>query len=205
MRALIVGDIHTEDELLAAAIAEAAAAGVDRYLSVGDIVDGPEDVHACIALLRRHRFTVVAGNHERWTVAGMGLTLEDYPDEELDWLRALPATCEIPTPTGLLLLGHGVGEDDMVRLQPHTEGYALECVDALWRLVKAGRHRWLVGGHTHLPMVRSFDGLTVLNPGTLVRDEDPGFLIADFARGEIERWTLLPTPRRAQSWTVGVR
>jgi predicted phosphodiesterase len=204
VRALIVGDIHTEHELLEAAIAQGRAAGVDRLLSVGDIVDGPEDVHACIALLRGHRFTVVSGNHERWTVAGQGLTLEDYPDDELDWLRGLPATCEIPTPSGLLLLGHGIGEDDMARLKPDTDGYALECLDPLWKIVKAGKYRWLVGGHTHLPMVRSFGGLTVVNPGTLVRDEDPGFLIADFARGEIVRWVLLPVAQAVQTWTITV-
>jgi predicted phosphodiesterase len=202
VRALIVGDIHTEDGLLAAAVAEGQAAGVDRFLSVGDIVDGPGDVLACFALLRRHGFTVVAGNHERWTVRGHGLMLDDYPADELAWMRGLPPTCEIPTPSGLLLLGHGVGDDDMVRLHPYTTGYALECVDALWQIVRAGRHRWLVGGHTHVPMVRSFDRLTVLNPGTLVRDEEPGYLIADFARGEIERWTLLPRPARQQRWSV---
>jgi hypothetical protein len=43
-------------------------------------------------------------------------------------------------------------------------------------------------------MVREIDGVTFLNPGTLVLTQQPGFMLVDFARGEIERWTLLPSP-----------
>lgn len=116
----------------------------------------------------------------------------DYPASAIDWMEALPATREYKSPTGLLLVGHGTGEDDMDGLEPHHEGYALECLDALWRIIRAGRHRWLVGGHTHQPMVRIIEGLTVINPGTLVLTQEPGFMIVDFRRGEVARWALLP-------------
>jgi predicted phosphodiesterase len=174
MRALLIGDIHTEHELLIAALACGAAANVDKILSVGDIVDGPNDPLACIALLVQHRADVVSGNHERWVVDGHPLEPFDYPPEALDWLRALPATREYATPTGLLLLGHGLGTNDMARLDPDTDGYALECLDPLWRLVDQGRYRYFIGGHTHVPMVRTIEGLTVINPGTWCCCRIPG-------------------------------
>ncbi|NVB82537.1 MAG: metallophosphoesterase family protein [Kofleriaceae bacterium] len=194
-RALLVGDIHTEAELLAQTLAYAAH--VDRILAVGDVVDGPGDPLACIALLREHGADVVRGNHERWVVQGHPFEPFDYPADALAWFAALPATREYDTPTGRLLLGHGIGDNDMAKLTPDTSGYGLECLDVVWTHVRARKHRWLAGGHTHVPMVRTIDGITFVNPGTLVRSQEPGFMIADFERGTFERWTLLPRPTLA--------
>ena len=200
MRALVIGDIHTEHELLATTLAYGIAVGVDKILSVGDIVDGPHDPIACIDQLRAHRADVVSGNHERWVVEGHPFEAFAYPDAILDWLRELPATREYDTPTGRLLLGHGVGANDMAVLKPDTDGYALECLDPLSSLVRARRHRWFVGGHTHVPMVRTFGELTVINPGSLVAGQEPGFAVADFGRGEVEHFALLPSVRRVSMW-----
>lgn len=203
MRTLVIGDIHTESELLARAIAHGRSVGVDKILSVGDIVDGPGDPLACIAQLQTQRAAVVRGNHERWVVEGNPMEPFDYPDDVLDWLAALPATVELATATGRVLLGHGIGDNDMLVLDSDTYGYGLENLDPLWALIRAGRHRWLIGGHTHHPMVRTIEGLTIINPGTLVQTQDPGFLIADFATGEIDHWRLLPANTHHGRWTVG--
>ena len=203
MRALVIGDIHTESNLLAKAISHGGAAGVDKILSVGDIVDGPGDPLACIAQLQTHRAAVVRGNHERWVVEGNPMDPFDYPHEALDWLAELPATVEIATPTGRVLLGHGIGDNDMLEIDSYTDGYALENLDPLWALIRGGRYRWMLGGHTHRPMVRTIEGLTIVNAGTLVLDQHPGFVIADFATGEVEHWRLLPTMTRDGSWKLG--
>jgi len=203
MRALVIGDIHTESNLLAHAIGHGLAVGVDKILSVGDIVDGPGDPLACFAQLRSHRAAVVRGNHERWVVEGNPMDPFDYPHDALDWLAELPATHELVAPTGRILLGHGIGEDDMLEIDTHTYGYALENLDPLWALIRGGRYRWLIGGHTHRPMVRTIEGLTIVNPGTLVVEQNPGFLIADFTAGEIEHWDLLPALALHGTWKLG--
>jgi predicted phosphodiesterase len=203
MRALVIGDIHTESDLLAQALLQGAASGVRKILSVGDIVDGPGDPLACITQLRTHRATVVRGNHERWVVEGNPMEPFDYPHEALDWFAELPATVELATPTGRVLLGHGIGDDDMLELDSETYGYALENLDPLWALIRGGRYRWLIGGHTHRPMVRTIEGLTIVNAGTLVSGQEPGFVIADFATGEVEHWRLLPALQRDGSWKLG--
>ena len=202
MRALLVGDIHTEDGLLAEALALGVREGVDRVLSVGDIVDGPHDPLPAIARLRQRKVDVVRGNHERWVVEGNPMDPVDYPDEVMDWLAELPATREYTTPTGRLLLCHGIGEDDMAEIDHDTTGYALENLDPLWALVRARRYRYVVGGHTHKPMVREIDGVVFINPGTLVLTQQPGATIADFSTRVFERYVLLPTVQRSQTWRL---
>ncbi len=202
MRVLLIGDIHTEDELLAEALALGVREGVDRVMSVGDIVDGPNDPMSCIARLRQRKVDVVRGNHERWVIEGNPMDLVDYPDDVMDWLAELPATREYMTPTGRLLLGHGIGEDDMAELDYDTSGYALENLDPLWALVRAKRYRYFVGGHTHKPIVREVEGLVFINPGTLVSTQQPGATIANFATGVFERYVLLPTVHRSQTWKL---
>jgi predicted phosphodiesterase len=183
VRVLAIGDIHTEVEPLDQALEIGRAHGVDRVLSVGDIVDGPGDPVACIARLRAADADVVRGNHERWVTEGHPLEPYDYPAAITDWIAALPATRAYETPTGRLLLCHGIGDNDMARFQPHTDGYALECLDPLWALVRAGRYRWMICGHTHERMVRTIGGMTVINAGTLVRDQNPCCVVADLATG----------------------
>ena len=70
MRVLAIGDIHTEAELLERALAIGREHGVDKVLSVGDVVDGPHDPVACITRLREVNADVVRGNHERWVTEG---------------------------------------------------------------------------------------------------------------------------------------
>jgi len=202
MRALLIGDIHTEAVLLRKVIAHGRRVGVDAILGVGDIVDGPGDPLACIAQLRDEGALVVRGNHERWLAEGRPMEPYPYPSAALEWLTSLPVTLEIDTPTGRALLVHGVGADDAAELDACTRDHALESLEPLWRVVRAGEHRWMIGGHTHRAMVRTIERLTIINPGTLVLEQDPSFVFADFASGDLEYWTLLPSLQRRATWSA---
>jgi predicted phosphodiesterase len=180
---VLIGDIHTEATRLAHVLDHAREVDVDAVLSVGDIVDGPEDVVRCIELLRDHEVVTVRGNHERWLLEGHPLEPFDAPAWAHDWIAALPPTLQLETVAGALLLGHGVGADDMTRLLPDDAGYALDSNFALWEAVADGLYRFLVGGHTHRRMARRFGDLYVLNPGTLARRDAPGFLQVDLEAG----------------------
>ena len=98
-----------------------------------------------------------------------------------EYLASLPATRELSTSDGTLLLCHGLGADDMAGVRPDDFGYALRSNDTLHSLVAAGRFRYVVAGHTHHRMVRHFDGLTIVNAGTLYRDHDPCFGLVDLS------------------------
>lgn len=191
----VVGDIHAEDARLAAALAVFREQRVEQVLFVGDVVDGEGDVDRCCALLAEAGALGVRGNHDRWLLEDRMRTLPDahrraeLAPSSIALLEALPVTREIETRAGSLLLCHGVGESDMLRLSPHDDGYALESNDELRRLIQQRRHRIVVGGHTHVRMVRRYgagelrlegDGsLVFVNAGALARSERPCCVVLD--------------------------
>lgn len=179
----LLGDIHAEHVSLRFALQRFETEAVDAVLSVGDIVDGPGDVEATITLLVEHDVLAVAGNHERWFLRDQ---MRELPDatrtlsaDASNWLRGLPPSRCLDTVAGPLLLCHGVGDDDMIRLLPDSSDYDVHTNGPLQRLLAEDEVRVLVGGHTHRRMVRRFGNLTVINPGTLFREHDPCFAIAD--------------------------
>lgn len=191
MRIGLIGDIHCEDVRLRAALARLDELGVDRVCAVGDIVDGYGDPNRCCALLAEHQALAVAGNHERWILAG---DLRQLPDAtaltDLDrrsraFVAALPRTLRVTTPLGEALLCHGLGENDMAGVRPGDFGYALETNDALTSLIVRGE-RLVLNGHTHRRMVRRIDGLVIVNAGTLAHDWDPCFCLVDFEARSVQ-------------------
>ena len=181
----LLGDIHAEDERLEAAMSLFARERADAVLSVGDIVDGPGDVDRCCDLLQEHLALVVRGNHDRWILENAlrnlpaAHALDDVTERTRAFLTSLPATRAVDTSAGRLLLCHGVGDDDMQRLRPDDDGYALSANYALEELVASGAWSFVVGGHTHVPMVRRFGELVFVNPGTLSRRDLPECAILD--------------------------
>lgn len=182
-RLTLIGDVHTEATRLAHVLDHAARAGSDATLCVGDLVDGPEDATRCIELLRDHGVATVRGNHERWLLHGTPFEPYEPPAWARAWLAALPTTRLFDTIAGRLMLGHGLGTHDMVNLYPDDDGYALAANTPLWKLVGARGCALYVGGHTHRRMIRRFQHLLVLNPGTLARRDAPGFLDVDLEAG----------------------
>ncbi len=194
-RFALIGDVHAEDERLEAAIAIAAREGVERMLCVGDVCDGHGDLDRTLALLERHAVIVVRGNHERWFLTDHLRTLvpvqfqADHPrvrDAVRLWLPFL----EVSTVRGPLLLSHAIGDDDLAVLKAHTSDHELRWTAAWQRVRDASRFAFLAAGHTHEAMVRVLDGITVLNPGTLKRDDDPVVAIVDLEASRMDLWGL---------------
>lgn len=193
-----IGDVHCEADALEAALSHLEALGAERVLCVGDIVDGTGDPDRCCELLRKAGALTVSGNHERWLFEGK---MRDLPDATLldsldaasrDYLRQLPKTLELETAAGLALLCHGLGEHDMASLGPDDRGYAIENNDELQSLVDLGRHAFVINGHTHKRMVRRVGTLTVINAGTLHRDNNPCFAFVDFEHERTAFFELRP-------------
>jgi len=179
MRIGLIGDVHQEDLALAWALAWLTDQQVDLCVCVGDIADGFGDLDACCELLDSHGVITVRGNHDRWFLAQQ---MRDLPQasaltaataENREWLRELPATASFETPAGSVLVCHGTAEDDMLGVKPDDYGYALEANTGLQRLLASGEHRFVIAGHTHLPMLRRVGELVLVNAGTLHRSYDP--------------------------------
>lgn len=206
----LIGDVHAEDERLATALDLLARERVDAVLCVGDLSDGRGDLDRCIALLRAHGVRTVAGNHDRWLLADTmrhhimdAQRLAQLSPSSVEFLRALPATLRLETAEGPLHLCHGLGRDDMCVV---SDGRALEfeltqtgypMKEALRRLDIDADTRFLVGGHTHQRCAERTGAITLLNPGTLRRQNEPGFALLDLATSTVQFYDLVePTEAR---------
>jgi len=207
-RAGIIGDIHCEVVRLKRVIEHFRSVGVDAVLAVGDLADGPGDLTEACAVLQGADALVVAGNHDRWLLAG---EMRDLPDatrletvtpEARRYLSALPKTRLLESGRGSVLLCHGLGEDDMASVRPDDDCEALLANAAFVKLHRARSARYVVNGHSHRPMLRTIDGLTILNAGTLHPKHRPICSVADFDQGEVQVYDLRGndvTP--AESWS----
>lgn len=196
-----IGDLHAEDRRLQFVLTWLLTQRIDAVLSVGDLVDGAGDLDRCCALLTDHHALVVRGNHERW------LLEEPFAHEPgfltratLLFLRALPVTRRLPTVRGDLMLCHGVGDNDMVRLHPEDQETSRAATNALAPFLNDDPDlRLIIAGHTHRRMVRSFarpdvPPLLFINPGTLHRGYPSSFAIVDLERNHVEFYELFTGP-----------
>lgn len=181
----LIGDVHAEDRLLATTLGFLADQHLDLLLATGDVVDGRGDEARCCRLLDEHRALIVRGNHERWLLRDTA-RLREHGAETVAYLEAMPPRRIVDTAAGALLLCHGIGDDDMVRLTPRSSDYDLQSNLALQELLAGDELALVVGGHTHVRMVRRFARLTVLNPGALGYVSEPGFAMADLAAGTVD-------------------
>ena len=202
MRLGLIGDVHAEDARLAATLDAFRKERVDFILCTGDVVDGQGDIDRTCTLLRESAAWVIRGNHDRWIRED---TLRDLPHahrmtnlaiESVTYLKSLPPTLFLDIPGGKLLLCHGVGESDMQRLTPDDHGYAISANEALLKVLFDPTVRVMVAGHTHVPMVRRFERgpgkppLLVVNPGTLAREDKPGFAIFDVVKKAVDFYRI---------------
>ena len=199
----LIGDLHAEDEALELVIHELRQLGAETLLQVGDIADGPGDLLRTVALLREHQVLAVRGNHDRWLLGNQlrdlpyAKQLSDTAPAATDYLTALPVTREFRSPRGHVLLCHGLGTNDMVGVKPDHEGYDISSNAELQLLINERRYRFVLNGHTHRPMLRTFGPVSIINAGTLLRDYERCFTFVDFERGELVRFRHAAGPLTA--------
>ena len=135
------------------------------------------------------------GNHDRWVFTGMlrdrpkATQIEHLTPECQTFLRALPATRDLDTAVGRLLLCHGMGTFDLETVTAYHTVYALMNNERLKRVIADG-YRVMVAGHSHARLNVDVGGLKVINAGTICEPEDAGVLVLDF-RKKVLRWVSL--------------
>jgi predicted phosphodiesterase len=68
----VIADVHGNLEALAAALAALERRGVDRVISLGDVVGYNGESNECVGLLRERGIESIAGNHELIALGHMG-------------------------------------------------------------------------------------------------------------------------------------
>ncbi|MFK7915467.1 MAG: metallophosphoesterase [Pseudomonadales bacterium] len=192
----LIGDVHAEHELLAQALdflSDAARTGgpLDAILCTGDIADGSGCVDQACDLLREYRVHTVAGNHDRWLLNDQvrhvedAHQLDDIGNSSREFLNGLPQTLTFDSPMGPGMLCHGIGNKDLAKVWPGTERLEPERNAALDAMIAEERYRLVLNGHMHFRCVIHFEGLALLNAGTLKPRHKPGFSIVDFHTGAV--------------------
>lgn len=155
LRALIVGDVHSNIEALEAVIADAEAkGGFDQIWSLGDLVGyGPSPIE-CIDRIRQYDNRSVAGNHDLASVGKLSLeafnayasaanewTAKQLSGEHSEYLKGLPLKVEVEDFT----IVHGSPRDPVWEyvVSPASAAASFLHFDTTWCLV----------GHSHIPFV----------------------------------------------------
>ncbi len=192
MKILIVADIHANWPALSA-IRES----FDECLFLGDLVDyGPNPV-PCIEWVKTHATAAVRGNHDhavaqkivarggagfrQLAAATRPLQWEALAPSHLKYLARLPVTRHLRLGATRFALVHATPRDPMDEyLADDRAGWEarLEGIDA----------DILCVGHSHVQFHLEFDGVQVLNPGSVgqPRDGDPRCAYAVIEGGKIE-------------------
>lgn len=208
----LIGDVHTEAEILERAIRELRALGADVVLCVGDIANGRGDLARCCDLLEQHDVITVRGNHDRWLLNDLAQDPDDpavrrrlpaalvthlanlkrnIPARTVRFLTSLPATRTFGTRRGEIMLCHGLGPNDVAGVTPDQPAESVAADIELKALLATPALRLVLNGHTHQRMVRRIDHLTIVNAGTLHPAQEPGAVLLDLERGSV-LWLHLP-------------
>jgi len=182
MRIALISDIHGNTVALDAVLADIGDS--DLMVCLGDIASGGPDPNGAVERIAELGGVAVRGNTdmgmvdvpEWWrdpssvglpedAVPGLDISVwsaEQLTAEHLQYLAELPPTATIGLGTvGGLLAFHGSprsADDLLTAATPNRE------LDEMFEGVTASV---LVGGHTHVPLVRRYGTKTILNPGSV--------------------------------------
>ncbi|MEZ6196355.1 MAG: metallophosphoesterase family protein [Planctomycetota bacterium] len=165
----LLGDIHSNIEALDAVLGKLRSEGVERFLSVGDIVGYGADPKACIDRVREIGATVVAGNHD-WAVVGKLETtfFNVYAKEAVDWTRSQLEPDDLAWLSSRPLVEVVDDEITVVHAtldQPANFDYIQTYYDAA-RTINAMETHVCMVGHSHVPLAFILEDSIRLAMGT---------------------------------------
>ncbi len=178
MRVGLIADIHGNLVALEAVLAALARERVERIVCLGDVaVLGPQP-EAVFARLRALGIPCVLGNTDAWLVdehahdrtdpaRATMVALTDWCTAQLGaadvaFLRACPPTLRLALDAGReLLCCHGSPRsfDDVIAATTPDE--------ALTAMLAGERAAVIVGGHTHVQLLRRHDAMLIVNVGSV--------------------------------------
>lgn len=176
MRVGFVSDIHGNLFALEPILADLERRKVDRIVCLGDICFGPQ-AHECLARVRELGCPVVLGNWDAWSTEGfpppddpVGVMLYEIgrwwakllTDEDKAYVKTFVPALDVPIGDGTAMhCFHGSPQSFSDWIFSTTPDADLE------RMFGGVDAPILVGGHTHLQMVRRFGPQVVVNPGSV--------------------------------------
>lgn len=183
-----ISDIHGNLPALEAAVEDARGHGAEQILCAGDMTGfGPFPDSACRFLIKQE-IPSISGNYDQKVIKVMKRgksaakemkakkrkillwTAENTSKQSLRYLTDLPAYIELQLPTGhkvLIVHGSPLSVEDAIYPSITRQGLDIKLGDANPDI--------LVCAHTHIPFVKRFTGMLVVNCGAVGHpiDGDP--------------------------------
>lgn len=175
MRVGLISDVHGNRIALDAVLAELEREGVDEIVCLGDVVVGPQPAET-LARIRELGCPVVMGN---WDAAFLG-DMPEPKDEvgkklveigewwakslssaDRDFMQSFAPIYELELDGRRVVFFHG---------SPHSYDdwiFSTTPDEELRAMFDGFDVPVLVGGHTHLQMIRRFDESVIVNPGSV--------------------------------------
>jgi putative phosphoesterase len=173
MRIGLLADIHGNLIALESVLSELKREQVDHIICLGDVAALGPQPHEVLERLRELNCPVVMGNTDDWYLQPLpegddelreivGWGLQQLTDADLAYLRSFQPVIEMPLAADqTLLCFHGSPRS-------YTEVIASTTPVAEVRSMFAGYQAWImVGGHTHVQMLRRYEQAFLINPGSV--------------------------------------
>lgn len=174
----VVSDVHGNAVALDVVLADVRRRRVRALVCLGDVAAGGPQPREAIERLRSAGCPVVRGNTDEWLLDGfpdehaddetralrraVEWARRELPPEELDFLRALPLTLDLELRGGVrILCFHGSPRSNRDRIVPTSSDEELD------ERLQGASALVLLGGHTHLQMLRRYRGALLVNVGSV--------------------------------------
>jgi len=172
----LISDIHGNLLALDAVLAELEREDLDGLVCLGDVAVGPQ-ARETLARVRGLHCPVVIGNWDAWFLNRpappqdeVGLRLheitafwaEELGDDDLAYMRSFVPQLELPLENGetaLCFHGSPSSYDDFI--------FATTPDEDLRRMFGDIRAAVMIGGHAHLQLLRRFEHILFVNPGSV--------------------------------------
>jgi putative phosphoesterase len=175
MRYAFISDIHGNLQSLELVLADLQHENADQTICLGDVASLGPQPREVIARLRELQIPAVMGNHDNyllnpqltenhlpWLRAAELWCLSQLSAEDLNFLRSFqPQLRFAPNQNTTMLCFHGSPRSHEEFLYPDISPEVMEEIFARQNA------QILIGGHTHVQMVRQHKDLTLLNPGSV--------------------------------------
>jgi predicted phosphodiesterase len=172
MRLALISDLHGNALALEVVLADAAAAGYDRLVCLGDVATLGPRPSLVLARLRELGCDCLLGNHDEFMlepalvstysnipvlVDSVHATRQALAADELAFIGSFRRTLAIDD----VFLYHGTPRSN------HEDLLATTADEEVEQMLDGQRARVFAGGHTHLQMLRRHRGATIVNTGSL--------------------------------------
>jgi putative phosphoesterase len=175
----VISDIHANLPALEAVLEDIDGQAVRQVFCAGDLVGQGPHPNQVVSRIRKAGIPSILGNqeielrtladrarpdpkrHMLWTIAVLKRKNREY-------LLDLPARREFEVEGAAILLVHGSPHGTFDTMYPSLTAHTLRA----WFPAGAPRPDVLVGGHTHVPFVRTVEGMLIVNAGTVGRPFD---------------------------------